>query len=79
MAGNVRVYNRHNSLMGKMQWVRYVNLDFLRAAQSVYKTVTCTPGSLAAYRRAALLPILEGLAAARLFWGRPASTAKTGP
>ena len=59
VAGNVRVYNRHNSLMGKMQWVRYVNLDFLRAAQSVYRTVTCTPGSLAAYRRAALLPILE--------------------
>ena len=59
VAGNVRVYNRHSSLMGKMQWVRYVNLDFLRAAQSVYKTVTCTPGSLAAYRREALLPHLE--------------------
>lgn len=59
VAGNVRVYNRHYSLMGKMQWVRYVNLDFLRAAQSVYKTVTCTPGSLAAYRREALLPYLE--------------------
>ena len=58
VAGNVRVYNRHASLMGKMQWVRYVNLDFLRAAQSVYKTVTCTPGSLAAYRRTALLPHL---------------------
>jgi hyaluronan synthase len=59
VAGNVRVYNRHYSLMGKMQWVRYVNLDFLRAAQSIYKTVTCTPGSLAAYRREALLPHLE--------------------
>ncbi len=59
VAGNVRVYNRHHSLMGKMQWVRYVNLDFLRAAQAVYKTVTCTPGSLAAYRREALVPHLE--------------------
>ena len=59
VAGNVRVYNRHASLMGKMQWVRYVNLDFLRAAQSVYKTVTCTPGSLAAYRRTALEPHLQ--------------------
>ncbi|MBM4289803.1 MAG: glycosyltransferase [Deltaproteobacteria bacterium] len=59
VAGNVRVYNRHASLMGKMQWVRYVNLDFLRAAQSTYKTVACTPGSLAAYRREALLPHLE--------------------
>lgn len=59
VAGNVRVYNRHASLMGKMQWVRYVNLDFLRAAQSTYKTVTCTPGSLSAYRARALLPYLE--------------------
>jgi hyaluronan synthase len=59
VAGNVRVYNRDGSLMGKMQWVRYVNLDFLRAAQSVYKTVACTPGSLAAYRVTALRPHLE--------------------
>lgn len=70
VAGNVRVYNRHTSLMGKMQWVRYVNLDFLRAAQSVYKTVTCTPGSLAAYRRTALLPILTAWRH-QTFWGAP--------
>jgi hyaluronan synthase len=70
VAGNVRVFNRHASLMGKMQWVRYVNLDFLRAAQSVYKTVTCTPGSLAAYRRTALLPILTAWRH-QTFWGAP--------
>jgi len=70
VAGNVRVYNRHASLMGKMQWVRYVNLDFLRAGQSVYKTVTCTPGSLAAYRRTALWPYLEAWRH-QTFWGAP--------
>jgi hyaluronan synthase len=59
VAGNVKVYNRHQSIMGKMQGVRFVNLDFLRASQSLYKTVICTPGSLAAYRRTALLPILS--------------------
>jgi hyaluronan synthase len=59
VAGNVKVYNRHRSLMGKMQGVRFVNLDFLRASQSLYKTVICTPGSLSAYRRAALLPNLD--------------------
>lgn len=59
VAGNVRVYNRHQSFMGKMQGVRFVNLDFLRASQSLYKTVICTPGSLSAYRRAALLPVLK--------------------
>ncbi len=58
VAGNVKVFNRHHSLMGKMQGVRFVNLDYLRAAQSWYRTVICTPGSLSAYRREALLPIL---------------------
>jgi hyaluronan synthase len=59
VAGNVKVYNRHQSFMGKMQGVRFVNLDFLRASQSLYKTVICTPGSLSAYRRAALWPNLS--------------------
>jgi len=59
VAGNVKVLNRHQSLMGKMQGVRFVNLDFLRASQSRYRAVVCTPGSLSAYRRAALIPCLE--------------------
>ncbi|MCK9375960.1 MAG: glycosyltransferase [Syntrophobacterales bacterium] len=58
VAGNVKVHNRHGSLMGKMQGVRFVNLDYLRASQSAYRAVVCTPGSLSAYRRTALLPIL---------------------
>ena len=59
VAGNVKVFNRHQSLMGKMQGVRFINLDYLRAAQSWYRTVICTPGSLSAYRRGALMPILS--------------------
>ncbi len=59
VAGNVKVYNRHQSFMGRMQAVRFVNLDYLRASQSCYRTVVCTPGSLSAYRREALLPHLE--------------------
>ena len=59
VAGNVKVLNRHQSLMGKMQGVRFVNLDYLRASQSRYRAVICTPGSLSAYRRAALMPHLE--------------------
>ena len=58
VAGNVKVYNRNQSLMGKMQGVRFVNLDYLRASQSLYRAVVCTPGSLSAYRRAALMPHL---------------------
>jgi hyaluronan synthase len=59
VAGNVKVYNRNQSLMGKMQGVRFVNLDYLRASQSLYRAVVCTPGSLSAYRRTALMPHLR--------------------
>jgi len=59
VAGNVKVYNRHRSFIGKMQGVRFVNLDYLRASQSRYRAVICTPGSLSAYRRGALRPILS--------------------
>jgi len=58
VAGNVKVYNRNQSFMGKMQGVRFVNLDYLRASQSLYRAVVCTPGSLSAYRRSALMPHL---------------------
>lgn len=70
VAGNVKVYNRHQSLMGKMQGVRFVNLDVLRASQSRYYMVICTPGSLSAYRREALVPHLE-LWLGQTFLGAP--------
>jgi hyaluronan synthase len=60
VAGNVKVYNRARSLMARMLAVRFVlAFDFLRASQSMYGAVTCTPGALSAYRRAALFPILD--------------------
>ncbi|AEB08153.1 glycosyltransferase family 2 protein [Desulfobacca acetoxidans] len=60
VAGNVKVYNRHQSLLGKMLAVRFVlSFDFLRASQSRYGGVTCTPGALSAYRRAAVLPHVD--------------------
>jgi hyaluronan synthase len=60
VAGNVKVYNRFRSLLARMLAVRFVlAFDFLRASQSMYGFVTCTPGALSAYRRHAILPILE--------------------
>lgn len=60
VAGNVKVYNRFRSLLARMLAVRFVlAFDFLRASQSVYGFVTCTPGALSAYRRSAVLPVLE--------------------
>ncbi len=60
VAGNVKVYNRFRSLLARMLAVRFVlAFDFLRASQSMYGFVTCTPGALSAYRRSAVLPVLE--------------------
>jgi hyaluronan synthase len=60
VAGNVKVYNRFRSIMGRMLAVRFVlAFDFLRASQSMYGFVTCTPGALSAYRRRAILPVLR--------------------
>jgi hyaluronan synthase len=59
VAGNVKVFNRFRSILARMLAVRFVlAFDFLRASQSVYGFVTCTPGALSAYRRSAILPIL---------------------
>ena len=60
MAGNVKVYNRTANLITRMVRVRFVlSFDFLRASQSMYGFVFCTPGALSAYRREAIMPILD--------------------
>jgi len=60
VAGNVKVFNRVRCLMARMLAVRFVlAFDFLRASQSMYGCVTCTPGALSAYRAQALKPVLE--------------------
>lgn len=60
VAGNVKVYNRTRNILTRMLWVRFVlSFDFLRASQSMYGFVFCTPGALSAYRREAMWPILE--------------------
>lgn len=52
VAGNVKVYNRRSNILTRMLWVRFIlSFDFLRASQSMYGFVFCTPGALSAYRR----------------------------
>ena len=73
VAGNVKVFNRVRCLMARMLAVRFVlAFDFLRASQSRYGCVTCTPGALSAYRGQALKPILEAWRR-QTFMGLPAN------
>ncbi len=73
VAGNVKVFNRVRCLMARMLAVRFVlAFDFLRASQSMYGCVTCTPGALSAYRGTALKPLLQEWRR-QTFMGRPAN------
>lgn len=60
VAGNVVVYNRRAGLIPRMLHVRFVlSFDFLRAVQSVFRTVYCTPGALSAYRADVVRAVLD--------------------
>lgn len=60
VAGKVAVHNRRASVIPRMLHVRFVlSFDFLRSAQSVFRTVYCCPGALAGYRLAVVREVLE--------------------
>jgi hyaluronan synthase len=60
VAGRVGVHNRHAGLIPRMLHVRFIlSFDFLRAAQSVFCTVYCTPGALSAYRAEVVHRVLD--------------------
>ena len=64
VAGKVAVHNRMSGLIPRMLHVRFIlSFDYLRSAQSVFRTVYCCPGALAAYRGEVVrrvLPAWEG-------------------
>jgi hyaluronan synthase len=61
VAGKVAVHNRRASLIPRMLHVRFIlSFDYLRSAQSVFRTVFCCPGALAAYRASVLRQVLPG-------------------
>jgi hyaluronan synthase len=73
VAGHADVGNVDESLLSRMQEVRYfVAFRVLKAAESVFSAVTCCSGCFAAYRRAAILPHL-GRWEHQRFLGRPAT------
>ncbi|MDD5458708.1 MAG: glycosyltransferase [Phycisphaerae bacterium] len=73
VAGCVRVLNKNEDTIPKMLDVSFAfSFDFLRKSQSVVNTVFCTPGALAAYRKEALVPVLDAWLH-QTFMGRPAA------
>ncbi len=73
VAGNVRVLNREEGPIPKMMEVFFTSgFDFIRAGQSVYGGVFCTPGALSAYRVSIIREHLTGWVK-QAFLGTPAT------
>lgn len=73
VAGNLRVLNVAGGAIPKMMEVSFTSaFDFIRAGQSVYGGVFCTPGALSAYRAEVLLPLVKEWSR-QTFMGKPAT------
>lgn len=73
VAGNVRVLNQTQGIIPRMLDIVFVfSFDFIRASQSMVRTVTCTPGALSAYRKSAVINVLDKWLN-QTFLGRPAN------
>lgn len=60
VAGNTGIVNERDNLLTKMQVARYsISFDIFKACESVFGTVTCCPGCFSAYRRDALMTVLD--------------------
>ena len=73
VAGNIRVLNLDEGILPKMLDVNFVfSFEFIRSAQSVIRSVLCTPGALSAYRKNLVLNVLDEWLTQK-FWGKPAN------
>ena len=73
VAGHTEVANTSTNALTRMQQVRYyVAFRVMKAAESVFGAVTCCPGCFSAYRRSAILEVLEPWLNQR-FLGKPAT------
>lgn len=60
VAGNICVQNLERGLIPKLMDIIFVfSYELLRSSQSRFGVVLCTPGALSAYRRKAVMPLLE--------------------
>ncbi|MDC0719742.1 glycosyltransferase family 2 protein [Nannocystis bainbridge] len=60
VAGKVLVLNRYSGLLTRLLAIRFfLAFDLGRAAQSRFGAVLCCPGALTAYRRSAVLAVLD--------------------
>ncbi|MBP9750012.1 MAG: glycosyltransferase [Candidatus Pacebacteria bacterium] len=60
ISGNTKAENKNTNLLTRMQSIQYaISFDIYKACESVHQSVTCCPGCFSAYRREAIMPLVE--------------------
>jgi len=60
VSGNTLVENVDTNMLTRMQSARYgISFDIFKAAESVFGVVICCPGCFSAYRKSAILEVLD--------------------
>jgi len=60
VAGNIRVLNRQDGVIPCMMDIGFTyGFEIVRASQSLFQCVLCTPGALSAYRKEVLMRLLD--------------------
>ena len=79
VAGRTDVANTYTNFLTKIQAVRYyIAFRVMKAAESVFDTVTCLSGPLACYRKEIVLENMEAWVNQK-FLGQKATFGMTGP
>jgi len=73
VCGHCEVENEWDNLLTRMQAVRYyIGFRVMKGAESIFNSVTCLSGPLAAYRRTHLLEVIDAWQT-QTFLGQPAT------
>jgi len=60
VSGHILVFEEEDNFISKMEAARYyISHRIMKAAESIFGTVTCCPGAFSAYRRSAVLRVLS--------------------
>jgi hyaluronan synthase len=60
VSGNTKAENANVNALTRMQSIQYaISFDIYKASESVHSSVTCCPGCFSAYRKSAILPLVN--------------------
>lgn len=60
VSGNTKAENADKNILTRMESIQYaISFGIYKASESVHRAVTCCPGCFSAYRKSAILPLVD--------------------